>query len=63
MVAACVTLHNLCEKVGDAFLEEWRTEDSNIPQTRSFSLHNSTTTHTPSGQDIRDALAQYFSTL
>ena len=60
IVAACVTLHNLCETIGDAFLEEWRTE---VGDTRISSQDNSTTAGTtPSGGDVRDALAQYFNT-
>ena len=23
IVAACVTLHNTCENIGDSFIEEW----------------------------------------
>ena len=60
IVAACVTLHNLCETIGDAFLEEWRTE---VGDTRISSQDNSTTAGTtPCGGDVRDALAQYLNT-
>lgn len=60
IVAICVTLHNLCETVGDPFVEEWRTEDGNSPQAYQIaSTDNSITTHMPSSVgDLRDAVTQ-----
>ena len=50
-VAACVTLHNMCEMIGDSFLDEWRTRQE---RNNTSEVHHSTpSSSTPSGGDVR----------
>lgn len=56
-VAACVTLHNMCELIGDSFMDEWRTGNDNAEMSLS-----TTSTATPTRETVRDAIAEYFST-
>ena len=59
-VAACVTLHYMCEMIGDSFLDEWRTRQE---RNNTSEVHHSTpSSSTPSGGDVRDAIAEYFVT-
>ena len=55
-VAACVTLHNMCETFSDPFMEEWRTEESAVL------LQQPTNNIITTKDGIRDAIAEYFST-
>lgn len=54
-VAACVTLHNMCEMVGDAFLMEWNSPEDGP-------THATTSSEDPSANDgtsIRNAIMQH----
>lgn len=48
VIAACVTLHNLCEILGDQCRDEWFTTDSSL----SSHLHGSTTSAVPSRTSV-----------
>ena len=55
-VAACVTLHYMCETFSDPFMEEWRTEECAVL------LQQPTNNITTTKDGIRTAIAEYFST-
>ena len=57
VVAACCTLHNICEIHGDTFNDEWLTEDTSLADQEAAP----STSNTDSGNDVRDALVEYFS--
>lgn len=60
IVASCVVLHNLCEKFGDTFCEEWATvTDSSDPNQHSASSTGCFTRSTPLAAEIRDAIKDY----
>jgi hypothetical protein len=56
-IVSCCVLHNLCELCNEAFLEDWSTTNTedNSPAVQDEA------SETPSTQDIRNALVQYFS--
>ena len=59
VVAACVTLHNICEKCGDHCLDEWTQPtpfDADTPV-----LTRPDTVDIVDGADIRNAIAKHFS--
>ena len=69
VVAACVVLHNICETLGDRCQDDWVVQDdSNSTETeRGSGTDNqegtATGTGTPTSHVIRDAFADYLSTL
>ena len=54
VVAACITLHNLCEKYGDYCMEDWLV--SNIPISSTSIQHTNSSSN---AAEIRKALTQY----
>ena len=60
VIAACCTLHNICEIHGDTFNEEWlegiESEDDGNQQPTT----TTTTENCPDGYEIRAALMDYF---
>ena len=58
-VAACCTLHNVCEIHGDSFDSSW--EVANPKDTRASSGVANQSSHT-SGHDVWEALVTYFAT-
>ncbi len=62
IVAACVTLHNICERFGDSCRKEWvENEDSNNKTHHAQQCTNSGSSHTATSTatDIRDALTTH----
>ena len=60
IVAACIVLHNLCEKFGDNFREEWVSHD---PVPRSYLVGSSSSgANSARATEIRDAIKTYLST-
>lgn len=58
MIASCVVLHNLCEKFGDSFRDEWADDES--IQIGQQSFHSSaTSTSSTHAAEIRDAIKDY----
>ena len=60
IVAACVTLHNMCELSGDVYLDEWNTQDQISNQDPSSSAVRSSSG--TDGKQVREAITQYFTT-
>ena len=60
-VAACCTLHNVCEIHGDSFDESWRALNPEDTR-RSAGAANQGSSTNASGHDVREALATYFAT-
>ena len=61
LVAACCTLHNICEVHGDGFNDEWM--DGIAEQTTQDSTASRTTTtlnSTGDSESIRETLMAYF---
>ena len=59
VVAACVALHNICEKCGDHCLDEWTQPtpfDADTPV-----LTRPDVVHVVGGTDIRNAIEKHFS--
>ena len=56
VVAACCVLHNICEKNGDRFDEEWLEDGGDC----SAGGRDCTSTNSESGQATRDALMSFF---
>ena len=69
VVVACVVLHNTCETLGDRCQDDWVVQDdSNSPKNeRRLGTDNTegtpTGTRTPTSRVIRDAFADYLTTL
>ena len=69
VVAACVVLHNICETLGDRCQDDWVVQDdSNSTEIERGSgtdnqERTATGTGTPTSRVIRDAFADYLSTL
>ena len=69
VVAACVVLHNICETLGDRCQDDWVAQDdsSSTEIERGSGTDNqegtATGTGTPTSRVIRDAFADYLSTL
>ena len=59
VVAACVTLHNICEKCGDHCLDEW-TQPTPFNADTPVVTHPDTV-HVVDGADIQNAIAKHFS--
>ena len=57
VVAACCTLHNICEIHGDTFNDEWLTKGTSLADQETAP----SASNTDSGNDVRDALVEYFS--
>ena len=59
-VAACCTLHNICEQHGVGYRDEWsdRVSSLELPQPPSIPLAHSSADVSTAG--IRNALANYF---
>lgn len=58
VIASCVVLHNLCEKFGDNFRDEWADDEST--QIGHQSLHSSATSISSTrAAEIRDAIKDY----
>ena len=51
VIAACCTLHNLCEVHGDAFDEEWAVDSAEVPTSEAAG--------TPTAECIHNALTVY----
>ena len=60
VIAACVVLHNVCEKYGDSFCEEWTTNSSDLNITSSSSGGNNTAI-SPLAVEVRNAIKDYLS--
>ena len=58
-VAACCTLHNVCEIHGDSFDDSWEVANPEDTRASSGVANQSSLT---SGHDVREALATYFAT-
>ena len=58
LVAACCTLHNICESSGDCFRKEWMEDLSDQP---SCSSNTGVSLDSSNGKVIRDTLMSYFS--
>ena len=58
LVAACCTLHNICEAHKDGFNEEWI--DGTQQTQQDTTVTNSSTATTTTGESIREALMTYF---
>ena len=56
LVAACCTLHNICEIHGDTFDEEWLEGVKGVGETDT----TETGSQSVSGESIRQALMAYF---
>ncbi|XP_045179625.2 uncharacterized protein LOC123539178 [Mercenaria mercenaria] len=56
-VAACCTLHNICERSGDAFNNDWIQPDDQVPNCQPLPINNP-----HHSTDIRNALVQWVST-
>lgn len=69
VIAACVVLHNICETLGDRCQDDWVVqEESNSAVNERESGNNdqertATGTGTPTSQSIRDAFADYLTSL
>ena len=69
VVTACVVLHNICETLGDSCQDDWVVQDdsnSTINERGSGTDNQegtATGTCTPTSRVIRDAFADYLSTL
>ena len=62
IVASCVVLHNLCERFGDSFREEWATDSDTSDATQHpVSSTGGSTRSLPIAAEIRDALKDYMS--
>ena len=61
ILAACVTLHNICEIFGDRFQENWQvvSDDNTTEITQSCATNDRNNTATI---NIRDALADHLLT-
>lgn len=55
IVAACVTLHNMCEMIGDAFLMEWNSLQNAPTQPIRVNQDSSSV----DGAAVRDAIMQH----
>ena len=60
LVAACCTLHNICESSGDCFREEWMEDLSDQPSCSS-TCNTGVSLDSSNGKVIRDTLMSYFS--
>ena len=62
VIAACCTLHNICEIHGDEFNDEWMQEcESNAEAgTQPNSSNVTSTSSCPDGEEIREILINYF---
>ena len=62
VIAACCTLHNICEIHCNELNDEWTLEcESNAEDGTQTNLNNVTsTTRCPDGEEIRDILINYF---
>ena len=62
VIAACCTLHNICEIHGDEFNDEWMQEcESNAEDgTQPNSSNVTSTSSCPDGEEIREILINYF---
>ncbi len=58
IVSACCVLHNICELRGESFDDEWIESDSSFSTIRQAASNSVDI----SGDQIRSALTQYFST-
>ena len=56
VIAACCTLHNLCEVHGDAFDEEWAVDSAEVPTSEAAATP---TVGVNDGERIRNALTDY----
>ena len=56
VVAACCTLHNICEIHGEHFDHEWLNEGQILQQPGNYNLHPN---HDEHGSDVRDFFVQY----
>ena len=61
VVAACCTLHNICEVHGDEFDQQWLEEPSNQPLPQPDNPNMQTTDHAD-GSDVRDLCVVYVNT-
>ena len=57
-VAACVTLLNMCENIGDCFMDEWRTHEDNTAEVQQSTMNS--TASTSCREAVRDAIAEFF---
>ena len=62
VIAACCTLHKICEIHGDEFNDEWMQEcESNAEDgTQPNSSNVTSTSSCPDGEEIREILINYF---
>lgn len=61
VVASCVVLHNLCEKFGDNFCDEWAAADLSDNSTSSFITSTTNTARSPQAAAVRNAIKDYLS--